>query len=346
MQLRNTAAWILHPKSQLSVARAPLPSCGHDELLVQIHYVAINPVDWKIQSSDGFGLTYPAIIGEDLVGEVIEIGEKLQGEGKYDIGSRVVANAWCLRGGSEYGAFQMYARVKKETACLIPDDVSFEDAVVLPLSISTAAAGLYQGKTLGLSYPVLNSRLSPFTSKSKTLLLWGGSSSVGSSVIQLATASGYHVITTASPSNYDYCKSLGATIVLDYHNPDTVLILASLLKGTKLAGAYDAIGSEVTVKQCANVLHILGGGRIASVVSAPETYRDVEVSRISSEDIVSHSPEVAKKVWGEYVPAALKTGQFVSAPKPLCVGTGLESVQKGLDRQKEGVSARKVVVAL
>ena len=110
----------------------------------------------------------------------------------------------------------------------------------------------------------------------------------------------------------------------------------SLLKGTKLAGAYDAIGAETTVRQCAAVLHALGGGTIASVVSAPETFKDVKIGRISSEDIVSESPKVAKEIWGKYIPAALKTGQFVPAPKPLVVGSGLENVQKGFDRQEGG----------
>ena len=344
MQLKNYAAWILHEKAQLEVAKAPLPECGDDDLIIQAHYVGINPVDWKIQASGGFGLKYPTILGEDVVGEVLEVGSNLKKN--FRVGNRILANAWALRGGPSYGAFQIYPAINAKTACLIPDDLSFEDAVVLPLSISTAAAGLYLDYTLGLPFPNLESSLFPFSSKSKTLLLWGGSSSVGSSVIQLATASGYHVVTTASPSNYEYCKLLGATLVLDYHNPDIVPILVSLLKDTKLAGAYDAIGTETTVRQCASVLHALGGGTIASVVSSPDTFKNVKISRISSEDIISEAPKVAEKIWGDYIPAALKTGQFMPAPKPLLVGKGLESVQKGLDRQKKGVSARKVVVEL
>ena len=114
MQLKNRAAWIPREKAQLEVAKAPLPECGDDNLLVQVHYVAINPVDWKIQDSGGFGLTYPTILGEDIVGEVLEVGGNL--EGKYEIGSRVMANAWALRGGAVYGAFQLYALIKKEVS--------------------------------------------------------------------------------------------------------------------------------------------------------------------------------------------------------------------------------------
>ncbi|TAQ89425.1 hypothetical protein B7494_g2244 [Chlorociboria aeruginascens] len=52
----------------------------------------------------------------------------------------------------------------------------------------------------------------------KTVLIWGGSGSVGVNVIQLAVAAGYEVIATASPANFDYLKELGASEVLDYHS--------------------------------------------------------------------------------------------------------------------------------
>jgi NADPH:quinone reductase-like Zn-dependent oxidoreductase len=40
----------------------------------------------------------------------------------------------------------------------------------------------------------------------KTLLVWGGSTSVGSNAIQLGVAAGYEVVTTASPKNFDYVR--------------------------------------------------------------------------------------------------------------------------------------------
>ena len=308
MQLKNSAAWIPRPRAQLAVASAPFPTCGDDELIIQMHYVAINPVDWKIQSSDIFNLKYPYILGEDVVGEVMEVGEDLKE--KYEVGGRVMANALGLGLGSEYGAFQKFVVVKGVTACVIPGNVSMEEAVVLPLSVSTASAGLYMRCCLGLRYPELGKEMGVFGKGSKTLLLWGGSTSVGSSVLQLAKASGVHVVTTASPGNYEYCKKLGATLVLDYHNPDVVEILISLLRGTRLAGAYEAVGSDATVKQCASVLHALDEGKtVVSVGPSPEVPKDVKVVRISSSKIVTEEPEVAEKIWGKFLSAALEAGE-------------------------------------
>jgi NADPH:quinone reductase-like Zn-dependent oxidoreductase len=71
--------------------------------------------------------------------------------------------------------------------------------------MSTAACGLFQEDHLALQR---SSALPKPTSK--TLLVWGGSTSVGSNAIQLAVAAGYEVFTTASPKNFDYVKKLGA----------------------------------------------------------------------------------------------------------------------------------------
>jgi len=253
--------------------------------------------------------------------------------------------------GLAYGGFQLYPTLIGATTSLIPNDISYAEAAVLPLSISTAAAGLFMNATLGLKYPKIGKSFdhSVFDSGKgiPTLLLWGGSSSVGASVIQLATAAGYAVLTTASPSNFKLCKDLGAAYVVDYHNPDVVRKLINLLEGQNVIGAYDAIGSIETVHQNAAVLHALGGGIVASVGTAPDDLPSgVTVARMSSFNIVTQEPEVAKAIWGDYVPAALVAGVLVPSPKELIVGKGLKNVQKGLDRQKQGVSARKVEILL
>lgn len=62
--------------------------------------------------------------------------------------------------------------------------------------------------------------------------------------------------------------------------------------------------------------------------------------------IFAKYPEVGKAVWQDFLPAALKTGQFKPTPPPEVVGKGLESLQGALDKQKAGVSAKKIVVTL
>jgi NADPH:quinone reductase-like Zn-dependent oxidoreductase len=155
---------------------------------------------------------------------------------------------------------------REPAVAAIPDLLPYENAVVLPLSISTAAAGLYQKGYLELPYPTIST--TPL-SLGKTLLVWGGSSSVGSTAIQLAVGSGLEVISTASKRNFEYVKALGAAHVLDYSEPNVVHDLLALVRGKKLVGVYDAISTPETVRDSAEVLSRAGGGRIATVLAPP-----------------------------------------------------------------------------
>lgn len=69
---------------------------------------------------------------------------------------------------------------------------------------------------------------------------------MGATAIQLAVASGLHVITSASSSNHAFVKSLGAHDVFDYSSPTVVEDVRAILKTSRLVGVYDAIGNEIS----------------------------------------------------------------------------------------------------
>jgi NADPH:quinone reductase-like Zn-dependent oxidoreductase len=139
------------------------------------------------------------------------------------------------------------------------------EGAVLPLSISTAAAGLYQKHFLALPLPT-NKEAKPLK---RTLLVWGGSSSVGSSTIQLAVASGVEVYATASMRNFGYCRALGAKKVFDYHDEDVEEQIVEALKGKVVAGAYHAAGADGAVA-CARIVdHCEGKAIVVSVRGTP-----------------------------------------------------------------------------
>lgn len=62
--------------------------------------------------------------------------------------------------------------------------------------------------------------------------------------------------------------------------------------------------------------------------------------------IFTQHEQVGKAVYEEFLPKALASGEFLAKPDPLVVGHGLDSLQAGFDKQKAGVSAKKVVVTL
>jgi hypothetical protein len=89
LKKRNVAAWQLKPKQRpLVVSNAPYTSPPKDHVLVQVYDVAINPIDWILQEQDLFKLKYPAILGDDIAGEIVELGE---GVDDFHTGQRVIA---------------------------------------------------------------------------------------------------------------------------------------------------------------------------------------------------------------------------------------------------------------
>jgi NADPH:quinone reductase-like Zn-dependent oxidoreductase len=127
--------------------------------------------------------------------------------------------------------------------------MSYETAGVLPLALSTAACALFQKDYLALPFPTT----SPIPS-GKTLLVGGGSTSVGCYAIQLATAAGYEVIAMASPKNHNYLKKIGAVEVFDYRSTTVVPDIILAFRNRLAAGAV-SIGPG-SFKKC---IDILGG---------------------------------------------------------------------------------------
>lgn len=99
--------------------------------------------------------------------------------------------------------------------------------------------------------------------------------------------------------------------------------------------------------QTAQVLAQLGGGSIASVLEPPaDIPATVNAKQVFAALIPTAKPHIAKAVYEDFLPAALKNGQYLCAPPPKIVGHGLEHVQAGLAEMKKGVSASKLVVTL
>lgn len=338
----NTAAWLPAQKvSPLEVKSASYTPPGKDEIVIKNGALALNPVDWARQDLGDalFSWTlYPCVLGSDVAGDVVEVGS---GVSRFQTGDRVIGLAIGLTSNRPAdGAFQAYTVLPAHMASPIPSTLSYESASVLPLGLSTAACGLFQKDYLALQFP----STPPKPATGETLLIWGGSSSVGSNAIQLAVAAGYEVIATASPKNFDYVKKLGASQVYDYNSEKIISDLIGALKGKTSAGAL-AIGNG-SGEACAEIVDKSNGKKF--VASANPTSKDppsgVGVKFIFGSDLKDN--EVGPAIYVDFLPKALEHGSFIAAPDAEIVGKGLESIQGGLDLLKKGVSAKKYVVSL
>jgi NADPH:quinone reductase-like Zn-dependent oxidoreductase len=192
----GSAAWLRKRRGVIEVGPASYTP-RENQITVKNYAVAVNPLDWGIELAGNFlyrWVKYPAVLGTDLAGEVIEVGP---GVTRFTPGDRVLGHAVGVERDHNTpaeGAFQDYTVVQANMAAPIPASMSFEDAAVLPLALSTAACALFEKDCLALGYPSLSPRPT-----GEVVLVWGGSTSVGSNAIQLAAAAGYEVITTCPP---------------------------------------------------------------------------------------------------------------------------------------------------
>ncbi|MCJ1408493.1 hypothetical protein MMC19_002568 [Ptychographa xylographoides] len=366
----NTAAYLIAPKVRpLEVKSAPYTSAHGGEIVIKNGAVAINPIDWLLQDQGNFMFTwikYPFVIGCDVAGEVVEVGPSVT---RFKLGDRVVGHALSTdkaRCKSAEGAFQTYTVLLASMASPVPRSMSYEQACVMPLGLSTAACGLFQEDQLHLQLP----SDPPQASTGTTVLIWGGSSSVGGNAIQLAVAAGYEVITTCSPRNYDYVRKLGASQVFDYSSATVIPDIINAFKGKKCAGAYSiGIGSA---EACLDIIDKVHGDKVIAMATYPgppsppkrlvalqniyyflggqisiwitAKMRGIRTNFIFGSSLAFNG--IGKAIYEDFLPKALANGRFIASPEPLVVGKGLESIQAAFDLQKKGVSAKKVVVSL
>ncbi|KAK0829797.1 hypothetical protein LTR73_003933 [Friedmanniomyces endolithicus] len=315
----NRAAWLDGAAKKLRIDEADMPKPESDEVVIKNSAIAINP---------------PMILGCDAAGTVTAVGSSVT---RFQRGDRVTGHTISLLSQSpQDGGFQLYSRLKANKTAILPESVSFAAGSVLPLALDTAAVGLYSpaegAKGLGLPPPSLEPKPS-----GKVLVCWGGSSSVGALVIQLAVASGAKVVATASPHNFEFCKDAGASKVR-VCGRDVVAAVKKV--GGEFVGLYDAISlPEESYKHTVPIVEKLGGGPLAFVLgppeNAPESVKPAHVFGVN---------DMTSGIWEDYVTAALEKGKLRCLPPPQVVGKGLESVQAGLDANKKGVSAKKVVI--
>jgi len=359
--------------ARLEVGPAPYTAPAADQIVVRNRAVAVNPLDWIIQVAGTVAyrwLTYPTVLGSDTAGEVVEVGTAVT---RFQVGDHVLGHAVGTDKDSNSaaeGTFQLYTVLLERMACPMPDSLSFQDAAVLPLAVSTAACALFQRDQLGLQHPTLSAEPT-----GQTVLIWGGSTSVGSNAIQLATAAGYQIITTASPHNFDYVRSLGATTVFDYQSPTVVADIIAELSGRTCAGAV-AIGTT-SAAACVKIIAACTGKKFVSLATPPASFAplaDGGRSRLTFARIMTQfvtksvglqfssrvrrvrtkfifgttlkSNDVGTAIYRDFLPRALADGRYLAAPEPNVVGHGLHDVQRALDIQRKGVSAAKVIVTL
>ncbi|PAV16334.1 GroES-like protein [Pyrrhoderma noxium] len=340
---QQKALFIQEPKGEWKVSTKAIPKAKPGELVVKVEATALNHVDWKVHDFNFIVKEYPAILGSDSAGTVEEVGEGVQGFSK---GDRVVHQGYF---NNDKATFQQYVEVPAPIVAKIPSNITIDQAASVPLGIATAAIGLYSNENRKQDIKVYTA---PWTDagknahKGESIVIFGGSSSVGQFAIQLARLSGFSpIVTTASLHNTDLLKSLGATHVVDRSASDVSADIRKALGSSTTPLIYDTISLQDTQTQAWNLL-APGGSLILSLPSQVnntakgETRNVVEVA--GNVHIPGNRP-LGESLYSKLT-SLLESGSIKANPIEV-LPNGLSAIPDGLERLKQNkVSGKKLIV--
>jgi len=318
-------------KSPLQVESVDKYKPNNGEILIKNHFVASNPCDWKQQRGFfDFG-KYPMVLGNDVSGEVEEVGE---GVTEFKKGDKVWTYLPLLhKQDGKYGGYQQYSLADASAVQKVPASISMEEAATLGLTSCTAAMGLF----VDMGLPRCS--LQP-TKSDDIILVWGGSSGVGSFVIQLAALAGLTVFTTCSAKNFDYVKRLGASQAFDYKDSD---IVSKIRSAGQVKYVYDAISENGSMESCVKILG--NQGKMVVTLPVPEglKHEGIEIKLTFVGQIFLPQNDEFRRWFFKFLNEALETKKVVPLP-PAVVYEGLDNAQKILDYHAKGVSVQKPVL--
>ncbi|WP_416414203.1 zinc-binding dehydrogenase [Pantoea sp. App145] len=192
----------------------PDPVPEKNEVLITVKASSLNYHDvFTRRGMPGIKLQFPVIIGLDVAGEIISLGEDVDG---WNIGDRVLVDPvnridGGLIGETRHGGLAELCRVPQHQLIKLPDTVSFADAASLPVAYGTAWRMM---QSIGQ------------IKQGEKVLILGASGGVGVAAVQLAKLAGAYVIACAgTPEKADRLTALGADEIILYRDADFMKII-------------------------------------------------------------------------------------------------------------------------
>ncbi len=242
----------------LQVKEVPDPTPGPDDVLVQVKATTVNRLDLFQRNGSRPVNQLPFTPGLEAAGVVVNDADGFRA------GERVMTTRATLAKGG--GGYAEKIAIPASHLVRIPDGVSFEQAVAAGLTSSTAWGGLFD---LG------------HLQAGERVLIWAGSSGVGSIAIQLAKHAGAWVATTASSNERaEALRKLGADLVINHREQDVAKVLQDAgsvnlvieLVSTTLQTSLDACANDGRIILIGNL-----GGQKATVDTQSWRLKRVQV---------------------------------------------------------------------
>ncbi|MEZ0480873.1 zinc-binding alcohol dehydrogenase family protein [Planococcus sp. SSTMD024] len=199
------------------------PKPKNHEVLMEVKAAGVNYADTARREGKYVVPTeLPYIPGSEVAGVVVETGE---GVTRFKSGDRVVALI-------ESSGYAEYAAIPEQVLTPVPEGVSFEEAVALPLQGLSAYHIL---KTMG--------RLEP----GETVLIHAAAGGVGTIAVQLAKlfGAGKIIATASTEEKLFHAEKMGATHLVNYSEDDWVQRVKEITEGKGVDLALEMVGGSV-----------------------------------------------------------------------------------------------------
>ena len=210
----------------LQLCERPMPVAGPGQVLIKVHAAGVNRPD-VLQRTGNYPVPPGAsdIPGLEVAGEIVD-GDV--GASGLQIGDMVCALA-------QGGGYAQYCVAPVEQCLPVPKGFSAIEAASLPETFFTVWSNVFDRVHL---------------SGSETLLVQGGSSGIGVTAIQLATALGHRVFATAgSDEKCRACEALGAERGINYRTEDFVEIVKAATGGRGVDVILDMVGGDYVPRE-------------------------------------------------------------------------------------------------
>lgn len=264
----------------------PDPVIKPEEVLVEIHYAALNRADLMQREGDyPPPAGCPEWMGLEISGVIVELGEEAKAKSNWKIGDKVCA----LLGG---GGYAEYVSVKYDMLMPVPENCSMVEAAAIPEAFATAYLNLFIEGNIKVG---------------NTLLMNAGASGLASVIIPMAKAFGVRVITTILTREIaNSIKHLNADRVVVTKEEDIVEVLKDELQnGHSVDVAIDCLGGEIMGK----CIHYLTHGACWIMIAAlAGTKTEIDLKniyvrnvRIIGSTLRSRTPETKAKILADLV---------------------------------------------
>ncbi|KAH7245031.1 chaperonin 10-like protein [Fusarium tricinctum] len=252
---------IVQRDNKLIEEKVTLPALKEHQVYVEVGHAAFNPTDRLALDVNAFG--DGAVLGCDFSGTVLDVHPSVS---KLKNGDSIAGFVW----GGEIqglGAYSTYTIADERLCFKIPSNISSAQASSVPLAANTAWLALFSKDCLDFKPEI--------SVEKRTVLIWGGNSTVGFFAIQLAKLYNIEVATTCSPRNFNKMREAGASYVYDYNDEDAISKLGSALPNVQ--HAFDTIGNETSSATVAKAMASTGG-----------TLCTVRPGKVNTQDVPSH----------------------------------------------------------